>query len=391
MSRVVCLDCFSGISGDMFAAAFVHAGVVSAEELGSGLSSLGVGPVQVRAEQVTRAALVGIRIEFDAKEAPPHLEPGETVRVVEGGSLPEGVKEWLLGAWRAILQAEASAHGTTVEDVHLHEMGHIDTLFDLTCAAVIVEKLKDATFYLPRLVLGTGTVRTQHGVYPVPAPATVELLKGIPCTGGDVEAELTTPTGAAIVRALKPRYEWPEARWSSVGYGAGGRELPRPNLLRVLVGESVARTEGDEVVLILADVDDLSPEYFPHAQERLLEAGALDVSAESVLMKKGRPGLRIQVMAPPHLVDSLAEIVFRETTTLGVRLLPVRRRILARETRRVDTPYGPVRVKVGCLGGHVVNVSPEHEDCRELALASGVPLKVIYQAAVAAAREFFAS
>lgn len=388
MSRVVCLDCFSGISGDMFAAAFVHAGAVSADELSAGLSRLGVGPVRVRVEQVTRVSLAGIYIKFVAKEAPSHLRPDETVQVVETSSLPEVVKRWVLETWRAIVEVEASVHGAAVEDVHLHEMGHIDTLFDLTCAGVIVDKLRDATFYLPRLVLGIGTVKTQHGVYPVPAPATVGLLKDIPCIAGDVEAELTTPTGAAIVRALKPCYRWPEARWSSVGYGAGARELPRPNVLRVLIGEAVTRAEGDEVVLILADVDDLSPEYFPYVQERLLEMGALDVSAESVLMKKGRPGLRIQVMAPPDLVDSLAEIMFRETTTLGVRLLPVRRRVLARETRTVETPYGAVRVKVGCLGGRVVNVSPEHEDCRALARSSGVPLKVIYQAALAAAREF---
>ena len=387
MSRVVCLDCFSGISGDMFAAAFVHAGAVSAEELSAGLSRLGVGPVQVRAEQVSRASLAGIQIGFVAREAPSRLRPDETVRVLESSSLPEGVKRWVLEAWRSIVGVEASLHGAAVEDVHLHEMGNIDTLFDLTCAAVIVEKLGDVTFYLPRLVLGTGTVKMQHGVYPVPAPATVGLLKGIPCVAGDVEAELTTPTGAAIVRALKPHYCWPQARWFSVGYGAGAKELPRPNVLRVLVGEAVARAEGDEVVLIMADVDDLSPEYFPYAQERLLEAGALDVSAESVIMKKGRPGLRIQVMAPPHLVDSLAEVVFQETTTLGVRLLPVRRRVLARGTRKVETPYGVVTVKLGSLGGRVVNVSPEHEDCRALARSSGVPLKMIYQAALVAAKE----
>ncbi len=387
MGRVVCLDCFSGVSGDMFAAAFIHAGIVSAEELGASLSRLGVGHVEVRAEPVSRAAIGALHVEFDAPEAPSHLHADDTVRLVEGSELADGAKAWILEAWQAIVEAEASVHGSEPGHVHLHEMGHIDTLFDLASAATIVEKLRDAAFHLPRLVVGKGQVRMQHGVYPVPAPATVALLKGIPWTAGEVEAELTTPTGAAILRTLKLCFAWPEARWSSIGYGAGTRELPRPNVLRVLVGEPVGDVERDEVVLVLADVDDMSPEHFPYVQERLLEAGALDVGAESVLMKKGRPGLRIQVMAPPHLADTLATVMFQETTTLGVRLLPVKRRVLSREVREVETPYGAVRVKVGSMGGKVVNVSPEYEDCRKLARTSGVPLKAVYQAATAAARE----
>ena len=385
MGCVVCLDCFSGISGDMFAAAFIHAGVVSAEELSESLSRLGVGLVTVKAEKVSRASIGSIHIEFESPEAPSHLHADETQKLVETSTLTDRAKAWILEAWQAILEAEASVHGTEPDHVHLHEMGHIDTLFDLTCAAAIAEKLENATFYMPRLVVGMGQVKMQHGVYPVPAPATVALLKGIPWTAGDVEAELATPTGAAIVRALQPRFTWPEARWSNVGYGAGGRDLPRPNVLRVLVGEAAGDAAMDEVVLLLADMDDMSPELSPYAQERLLEAGALDVSAESILMKKGRPGLRIQVMSPPHLADALTEVMFRETTTLGVRCLPVKRRVLDREVHKVETAYGVVRVKVGSLRGQVVNVSPEYEDCQQLARSSGVPLKVIYQAAVAAA------
>jgi uncharacterized protein (TIGR00299 family) protein len=264
-------------------------------------------------------------------------------------------------------------------------MGHADTLFDLTCAATIVEKLDDAAFYMPRLIAGSGHVKIQHGVYPVPAPATVLLLKDIPWTAGEVEFELVTPTGAAILRALHPRFAWPEARWSAIGYGAGGKELPRPNVLRVLVGESEGDAKSDEVVLIMADVDDMSPEHFPYVQELLLEAGALDVSAENILMKKGRPGLRIQVMSPPDLTDSLTETLFRETTTLGVRLLPVQRRILDREVRSVETPYGTVRVKIGSLSGEALNAAPEYEDCKALARSKGVPLKAVYQAAMEAA------
>lgn len=386
MGRVVCLDCFSGISGDMFAAAFIHAGVVSAEELSESLSRLGVGAVTVKTDTVSRQSIGSVYITFESPEAPSHLHADETQKVVESSALTDGAKAWILGAWRTILEAEASVHGTKPDHVHLHEMGHVDTLFDLTCAATIVEKLDNATFYVPRLVTGSGHVKMQHGVYPVPAPATVLLLKDIPWTAGEVEFELVTPTGAAILRALRTRFTWPEARWSSIGYGAGGKELPRPNVLRVLVGESEGDAGADEVVLIMADVDDMSPEHFPYVQELLLEAGALDVSAENILMKKGRPGLRIQVMSPPHLADTLAEAMFRETTTLGVRLLPVQRRILDREVRSVETPYGTVRVKIGSLRGEVLNVSPEYEDCKALARSNGVPLKAVYQAATEAAR-----
>ena len=386
MGRVVCLDCFSGISGDMFAAAFIHAGVVSPDELGVALTGLGIGPVAVRAEEVSRRGIAGTHVTFEAPGASTHLDAHETLHTIQGSALPEPVKAWVRRAWEAILEAEGSVHGTGSHHVHLHEMGHVDTLFDLTCAATIADKLKDATFYLPRLVTGRGQVKMQHGVYPVPAPATAILLQGIPWTAGEVEFELTTPTGAAIVRTLSPRFEWPTAKWADIGYGAGGKDLPRPNVLRVLVGETVGAAETDEIVLMVADVDDMSPQHFPYAQERLLQAGALDVSGESILMKKGRPGLRIQVMAPPHLVDVLAEVLFRETTTLGMRLLPVQRRVLSREMRNVTTPYGVVKVKVGSLNGQVLNVAPEFEDCKRLAIEMGVPLKVVLQSALAAAQ-----
>ena len=401
MSRVVCLDCFSGISGDMFAAAFVHAGVVSTEELSQWLSRLGVGPVEIKAETVARASIAGIKIRFEAHQAPHHLDPKETAGLVKDSPLSREAKHWFHKGWRAILEAEAAVHGTTPDDVHLHEMGHVDTIFDLICAALIAEKLRGAMFYLPRLVVGVGSVRTQHGIYPVPAPATAALLKEIPYTAGDVKAELATPTGAAILHTLKPCHRWPKARWSNIGYGAGARQLPQPNLLRVLVGEAVepvqgdeavGPVQGDEVIVILADVDDMSPEYFPYVQEKLLAAGAVDVSGENILMKKGRPGLRIQVMASSELVDTLTELLFRETTTLGVRMLPpIRRRMLTREIKTVQTPYGAVTVKLGLLGDCVVNVAPEHESCRHVARASGVPLKVVYQEAMAASKDAYKS
>jgi uncharacterized protein (TIGR00299 family) protein len=370
----------------MFAAAFVNANIISAEELGEALSGLGVGCVHLKTETVRRAGIAGTHITFESPHASDHLHGDEFSRFVESSSLKNCAKTWVLKAWHSILEAEAQVHGTEPGHVHLHEMGHIDTLFDLVCAGVVVEKLGGAVFYLPRLVVGKGYVKMQHGMYPVPAPATVNLLKGIPWSAGEVEFELATPTGAAILRALRPYSEWPEARWDSVGYGAGGKDLPRPNVLRILVGEATVATGTDTITLLMADMDDMSPQHFPYVQERLLEAGALDVCGESIMMKKGRPGLRIQVMSPPQLADMLAEILFRETTTLGVRLLPIQRRVLDREIREVATPYGAVKVKVGLLGGQIVNVAPEYEDCQRLARTEHVPLKAVSQAAILAAK-----
>jgi uncharacterized protein (TIGR00299 family) protein len=386
MPRAVCLDCFAGISGDMFAAAFIHAGVITADELGAYLTRLDLGPVEVAAKRVHRGPLSATHITFSAPQAPQRLTPPQFQAAVQASQLPPAAKEWVLKAWRSLMEAEAAVHGASPDDVHLHELGDVDTLWDLASAAAIVERLGPTDFYAPRVALGSGWVRTHHGPLPVPAPAVLVLLKGFPTVAGDVSMELTTPTGAAILRALSPSPQWPEARWSAIGHGAGTRELPIPNVLRVLVGEAAAIAQSDQVVLLITDVDDMDPQHFPYVQERLLAAGALDASGETVLMKKGRPGLRIQVLAPPHLEGALAEILFRETTTLGMRVIPAQRRILERRFQSVTTPYGEVSVKLGILAGRVVNAAPEHEECRRLAQAQGVPLKLVHQAAVAAAQ-----
>jgi len=387
LSKVVCLDCFSGISGDMFTAAFLHAGAVTAAQLGAQLNGLGLGEVEVRVHHVTRGHISGLRVEFVAPHAPARLSVSQITGAIQQAGLSASACQWALETWRTLLEAEAKVHHADPEDVHLHELGDPDTVLDIAAAAVIVEALGRPQFYTPRVTVGTGMVRSRSGWLPVPAPATMELLKGFPTAVGNVKGELTTPTGAAILRTLRPRFRWPEARWKQIGYGAGTKELDMPNVLRVLVGEEEVSPTTEEIVLLFTDVDDMNPEYLPYIQEQLLKAGAVDVSAETVLMKKGRPGLRLQVMAPPALQDTLTEMLFRETTTLGVRVIPARRKVLARKTRRVQTAYGPVRVKIGFLNDTVVNVAPEYEDCQRLSKATGTPLKVVYQAALAAAHE----
>ncbi|MEE8443476.1 MAG: nickel pincer cofactor biosynthesis protein LarC, partial [Dehalococcoidia bacterium] len=341
--------------------------------------------VEVNVHHVTRGHIAGVRVEFVAPHAPTPLSPSEITGAIQQSGLPTSARQWALEAWQAILDAEAKVHHADPKDVHLEELGDPDTVLDITSAAVIVEALGRPQFYVPSVTLGTGMVRTRAGLLPVPAPATAELLKGFPTAAGTVKGELATPTGAAILRTLHPSFRWPEARWTDIGYGAGTRETEVPNVLRVLVGEEEVKSEAEEIVLLLTDMDDMNPEYFPYVQELLLKAGALDVSAETLLMKKGRPGLRIQVMTLPALQDTLTDILFRETTTLGVRFIPAKRKVLTRKMQRVRTAYGTVKVKVGLLNETVVNVAPEHEDCLRLAKATGTPLKVVYQAALAAA------
>jgi uncharacterized protein (TIGR00299 family) protein len=377
----------------MFAAAFIHAGIVTAQQLGAQLSSLGLGDVEVGTHDVTRGHIAGLRIEFVTRQAPAHLAVSQVEDAIQHSRLSKTARLWASEVWRSLLDAEAKVHNSDPGDVQLEELGDPDTVLDIVAAAVIIETLGDAQFYVPMVVLGTGMVRTRAGLLPVPAPATMELLKGFPTTAGDVRAELTTPTGAAILRALHPEFRWPEARWTDVGYGAGTKEFDRPNVLRVLVGEEEAN-KGEEgaspaaeaIVLLFTDVDDMNPEFLPYVREQLMKAGALDVSAETVLMKKGRQGLRLQVMAPPSTQDALTDVLFRETTTLGVRTLPATRKVLERKIRRLRTPYGYVRVKIGYLNGSVANVAPEYEDCQRAAKATGTPLKQVYEATLAAAR-----
>jgi len=232
------------------------------------------------------------------------------------------------------------------------------------------------------LPLGGGWIETAHGRLPIPAPATVELLRGIPSYGGPVEKELVTPTGAAIISTLGKKFgAMPPMRISSIGWGAGTLDLPHPNLLRLIIGENAKDTPEQHLVVIETNIDDMNPEFFEHVMERLFIAGALDVYYTPILMKKTRPGTLVSVLADPTLVETLSEILFRETSTLGVRIQAVSRRCLEREWRDIQTPYGSIRVKVGRLRGEMVTAAPEYEDCKRLALEQHVPIKTVYAAA----------
>jgi hypothetical protein len=278
---------------------------------------------------------------------------------------------------------EAAIHNVPVEKVHFHEVGAWDSIADIVGACIGFDLLGVEKIYCSALNLGSGTVKAAHGVMPVPAPATAALVAEVPTYSEGPEAELTTPTGAAIATTLAERFgAMPPMRISATGYGAGDKDLPgRPNLLRVLIGEMTGAAEATEVYVIEANVDDMSPQVAGYVRERLLEAGALDATFAPVFMKKDRPGFTVSVLAKAEDRERLAELLFEETTTLGLRMYRAERRVLERRWETVETRYGAVRIKIASENGKVRNFAPEYEDCRQRAIERKVPLKDVMQQA----------
>jgi hypothetical protein len=380
------LDCFSGVSGDMLLGALVDVGL-PLEGLKADLSRLPLSGYEIAAERTTRAGLAGTRVLVKVTESHRHRRLADILNIIAQGDLPRAVSEAARLAFTRLGEAEARVHGRPVEEVHFHETGAVDAIVDVVGTCCGLHSLGISDVYASALPLGGGWVETAHGRLPVPAPATAELLKGVPTYGGPVEAELVTPTGAAIVTAVARGFgPMPPMTVQRVGCGAGGRELAHPNLLRLFIGEAAAQGAEQQLVLLETNLDDMNPELFEHLMDRLFAAGALDVFWTQIVMKKSRPAALVSVLAEPAKAQELTEILFLETTTLGVRRQEVWRRCLERELVEVSTDYGTVRVKVGRLGSSVVTAAPEYEDCRKRALEHRAPLKVVYEAAQAAFR-----
>jgi len=381
------LDCFSGISGDMLLGALIDAGL-SLDELRADLSRLPLSGYEVTAERVTKCGIRGTQVQVKAEDAQAHRGLSDILEVIRQAGLSPAVSRPAEQTFRRLAEAEARVHDTRVDDVHFHEIGAVDAIVDIVGAFCGLQRLGIQEVHASPLPLGGGWVETAHGRLPVPAPATVELLKGVPTYGGPVEAELVTPTGAAIVTTACQRFgPMPAMTVKDVGLGAGRLDLPQPNLLRLFVGEAAQRPREQHLVLIETNLDNMNPELFGNLMDRLFSAGALDVFYTPIVMKKSRPATLVSVLAEPPLADRLCEILFRDTTTLGIRVTEAARRCLNREWRLVETNYGRVRVKVGRLGSEIINAAPEYEDCREAAEAHGVPVKTVYEAAQAAFRE----
>jgi len=449
--KIVYFDCFAGISGDMILGSLIDLGL-DPDALAEELHKL---PLDGYRLEFSRTRKVGIQAaqfkvilsgshgehladsEFREVELPggssdahshdheshehgshEHRSLHEILALIESSELSFQVKSTAMHIFNRLAEAEARVHGGSADQVHFHEVGGIDAIIDITGAAIALELLGVEKVYASALHLGSGFVRIQHGLYPVPAPATANLITGVPAYTSEVKGELVTPTGAAIITTIASGFgPMPPMKTLAVGYGAGSRERDFPNVLRAFLGEEFSGSAStrqknrpvrtpfpeqhevepgpagyhESVALVVeANIDDMNPQLFENLREKLLQAGALDVVLIPVQMKKGRPGMILQVLVYPPSLDDLLEIIFNESTSIGVRTYEVTKRMLQRESQTVETAYGTVRFKVARLGERIVNVSPEYEDCLELAQQQGQSVKEVYADALAAARRLVA-
>jgi uncharacterized protein (TIGR00299 family) protein len=406
--RIAYLDCFSGISGDMFLGALVDVGVPF-ELFQQTVAVLNVGAALERS-RVLRNGIAGTKIDVlvnGVKDVPreefwssekgadlhkhPHRHLSAILKIIAAAPISDGSKKTASAIFTALGEAEAKVHNTSLEKVHFHEVGAADAIVDIVCAAVGAEHLRVEEILASPLNVGGGTVQCSHGVMPIPAPATLELLKGVPIYSGEVQKELVTPTGAAVARTLISQFgPRPAMRAEEVGYGAGHRDFPgQANLLRLSIGETVdltkypsQNTASDNVAILEANLDDLNPQVIGYVVDRLLAAGALDVFTTAAQMKKSRPGTLLTVLAPPNLEAALRDILFVETSTLGIRSRHESRHVLARRHETVCTAWGEVRIKIGSLNGTDSNLAPEYEDCRRIAAEQRIPLKTVMDEAL---------
>lgn len=444
--RIAYLECFSGISGDMFMGSLLDAGV-SPQLLQDAVAALGLGakleisrversgisatkvdvwvdgkkdmpreeywsntpaaPAQASAEHVhhehehhehshshqhshdesTRTAASAPHSHQPHAHSHSHRGLTEIRQIISASKISESAKATAISIFAALGAAEARIHNVPVEEIHFHEVGAVDAMVDIVCAAVGAEAIGVDEFVCSPLNVGGGTVRCAHGTFPVPAPATVELLKGTPVYSSGVQAELVTPTGAAIVKTLVRRFDsFPRMKIEKTGYGAGSRDFEQnPNVVRLVIGTSATlKTNAETISVLEANLDDLNPQVFGYVLDRLLAEGALDVFGIPVQMKKSRPGTLLTVLCKPEDAGKLMQILFAETTTLGVRQRDEIRQTLARRWENVRTQWGEVRIKIASMNGTVTNYAPEYEDCRRIAAEHRIPLKTVMQEAARA-------
>lgn len=386
--RTLYHDCFAGIAGDMHLGALLDLGVEEAYLRGE-LGKLGIPGWDLSILRTGRGGIAATRVEvLTCARDPPRRHLADVLGIIEESALPPAVKARAEAVFRRLAEAESRVHGIPVESVHFHEVGAVDAILDVVGAAIALERLAPERVLCSTVELGSGLVHCAHGTLPVPAPATEELLKGIPTRRGGVPYEATTPTGAAILRASIHGFtDTPRLTVSRVGYGAGRRDGPIPNVLRALLAdEPEPETDTRDgpppqtLSLLECNIDDMSPELYEHVLERLFDQGALDAWLTPVIMKKGRPATQVGVLSPEGLAAQLTQTLLTETTTLGVRRQPVDRTALPRMLRTVATEYGPIPVKVALREGQPLKAKPEYEACRRVALDRGVPIRLVYEA-----------
>lgn len=385
--RIAYFDCIGGASGDMILAALLDAGLAE-ETLRARLAGLHLKEFELTVRRVQKNGFSAAKVDVHVADDVPERHLADIEAILAASDLAPAIRAQASAIFRRLAEVEAGIHGTTLDHVHLHELGGVDTIVDVVGCLVGLDALGIERVYASPLPLGRGFIAGAHGQIPLPAPATVALLKGVPVVGSDIAKELVTPTAAALLSALAAGFgPIPAMTLAAVGYGAGGRDLPIPNLLRLLIGDQAAPAHlGVESVVVLeTNIDDLNPQVYDYVMARLFKAGALDVFLSPIQMKKNRPGTLLRVICRPDDTGPLTDILLAETSTLGVRYQIMSRLSLRREVRTVETPYGAVRVKIALLGDGTRRAAPEYDDCRRLAEETGATLREIYRAAERAA------
>ena len=389
--KIAYFDCHSGISGDMILGALVDAGV-KLQTLRAGLASLGLKGYELKSKRVKRGLFGGTKVDVVlSSKAHTHSRTFTDIeKLLKRSKLPKAVIEDSLEIFLRIGKAEAKVHRTKIDKVHFHEVGAVDSIVDIVGGVIGMQALNVSQVLASPLNTGEGTVDCAHGVLPVPAPATLELLKGIPCYSSGIPYELTTPTGAAMIGFWAEAFQsLPLMKIQKSGYGAGSHIIKdHANLLRIIVGEAEG-AGSHKVVLVETNIDDMNPEFYDHIMDSLYSAGALDVYLTSIQMKKNRPAVKISVLASPAKREAVSHILLTETSTFGIRFTEMDRIILDRQSIEVQTSYGKVTVKVGSLDGQVIHFSPEYENCKQIARKKKIPVKTVYDTVLQSAEKKF--
>ncbi len=378
--RTAYFDCFSGASGDMILGALIDAGL-SPRRLREELKKLRIPTIHLKIRDVLRRGISGTQVIVEGRnEKGSHRNLKEVLQIVRRSRVETEVKEKSEEVFKRIASVEAKIHRIPEEEVHFHELGGLDSIIDIVGAVWGIRELGIEKIHVSKVNVGGGFVKCEHGILPVPAPATLSLMRGKPIYSSGVERELLTPTGAALLATLGSEFgSMPRIRVERVGYGAGRDDLPHPNLLRLVIGTSESTSGKETVAVIETNIDDMNPQFYDYVMEKLLAMEVLEVFVTPILMKKNRPGHLLTVICPSGKLPSVAEFLFKETTTLGLRWHEEEREKTDREIRPLLTKYGRIRFKLARWEGRVVNLSPEYDDCKRLALARGVPLKEVFE------------
>ena len=387
--KILYFDCFSGVSGNMILGAMVDAGI-DIKALKKELKKLDLHSYSLKVSKVKRKGIKGTKVDVivDKKKHLHHTHYKDIKRLIERSKLPEKIKEDSLSIFKNIAEAEAKIHRTSVDNVHFHEVGAVDSIVDVVGASICISLLNsDITLSSP-INTGKGMVKTEHGLLPVPAPATTEMLKGFPSYSSDIEFELATPTGVGIITAMaKASNTIPVMKTNAIGYGAGSKDFSdSPNLLRIMIGEGYSPSEQDSITVIESNIDDMNPQFYDHIMNRIFDAGALDVFLTPIIMKKNRPAVKITLLSDNDNVNKLADILLKETTSFGLRMYKTERIKLEKEIKTVKTEYGSTKVKIGKKNGKIINIAPEYEDCKRIANERGISIREVYEKVKSATR-----